>query len=606
MLLARLSLRLKVMGLLLVLSLAPLLVAGGVNVHRAVERGKQAEQARYSLAAQSAAQAFGDLARRARSEARTLAQRFPAETVDFDAALRARAKGERIPVDVDWTEADLIHQLNDAEITTVLAAKDGRVLQTVPFRNVGDIHIGDLLDRIPPGGGLLTGHLPPLTDSRWPALVAISPVVDGDEIAGWVVLFAHGTRLHELVVAAARDLKAVVGVFDEAGRQVVLSQEEPDGKGDVLQWTQPTAPHGAREEQRGPEEWLVAWAQVPGAPLVVQMRVQASTAYRHVYVLIWLLIAVIVLTLVLVFFFADYLASVLLRPIHELEQGAKMIGSGALHHRIRVDGHQHDELGRLANAFNSMGESLQTSGKKISAYSRSLESAREELDALVDGIATDLKKSLRTVEAFASFLQEDYGRQLGEDGAGLVRGVLSNIGRIERFADDITRLVHREKMRGDASRFSLGALLEEVKAQVLSQHAGVVLIEPNLPEIHADRAQLVMLFDNLIVNGLKFNRSDPPTVSITCVDDVLDWRIEVTDNGIGIAPDNHQQIFELFSRLHRHHEFAGTGTGLNLARRIVEDHRGTISVESTLGEGATFVVTLPKRPQMLTLPGIRI
>ena len=128
------------------------------------------------------------------------------------------------------------------------------------------------------------------------------------------------------------------------------------------------------------------------------------------------LIAVILLTILLVLFFADYLASVLLRPIHELERGAKMIGSGALHHRIRVDGHQHDELGRLASSFNQMGESLQTSEKKVRAYSRSLETAREELDALVDGIATDLKKSLRTVEAFASFLQEDYDVALGEDG----------------------------------------------------------------------------------------------------------------------------------------------------------------------------------------------
>lgn len=603
---ARLSLRFKVMGLLLLLSLAPLLVAGTVSVHRAVERGKQAERLRYTQAVRAAARSFADLAERTRTEARILARLFPVSTVGSVAAAQARAAGGPLRVEFAWGNAALVNQLNDSELTALLATADGRVLHTEPFRKLGPIDIAPVI-AAEPTGGVVVGRVPPLTDGRWPALAAIHPIIaSGDVVIGWIGLVVHGTRLHALVVAASRDLGGAVGVFDEAGRQVVVTGDPAAEKADIHQWLAPSGPSGAQDARFGPEEWLVAWAQVPGLPLVVQTRVRASKAYRHVYVLIWLLIAVILLTLLLVLFFADYLATVLLRPIQELEQGAKMIGSGALHHRIRVDGHQHDELGRLASAFNSMGESLQTSEKKVRAYSRSLETAREELDALVDGIATDLKKSLRTVEAFASFLQEDYKDALGEDGAGLVRGVLSNIGRIERFADDIARLVQREKVRGEATRFSLAGLLAEVRARVLTQFRGEVHLAADLPEIHADRAQLVMLFDNLLANGLKFNRSPTPTVRVTCVDEVLDWRIEVTDNGIGIDPAHHQQIFELFSRLHRHHEFPGTGTGLNLARRIVEDHRGTISVQSTLGEGATFQITLPKRPQLLTLPGIRI
>lgn len=608
-LITRLSLRAKVTGLLLVLSLAPLLVAGLVNVHRAVDRGKHAERERYSQAARTAAQAFGALADRTLAESRVLARRFPVDAVDIQQAIVRLEAGDLRPLRFSrWTPPDLVHELNDSEITTLLAASDGRVLHTVPFRHTGALSIAALLERTPRAGGLVTGRVPPLTDGLWPALVAISPVIEGGQTVGWVGLMAHGTRLSDLVQSAASDLDGTVGVFDLAGHQVVIAGGPQEAHGEARQWIVPDdSDWGVEEVEEQDATWLVAWARVPGAPLTVQTRVSVASAYKPVYILIWLLTAVIMLTFLLVLVFADYLSTVLLRPIQALERGAEMIGAGALHHRINVEGHQNDELGRLANAFNQMGESLQESEKQVRAYSRSLETANAELDALVHGVTHDMRKSLRTIEAFATFLEEDYNAVLGEDGAGLVHGVLNNVHRIEQFTNDIARLVQRERDRGDASKFDFRALLNDVCVRVLQRYpTGVVEFDGELPRLHADRAQLVMLFDNLIDNGLKFNESPHPTVTIRVGSDALDWRIEVRDNGIGIDPSQRASIFELFGRLHRQTEYPGTGTGLTLARRIVEDHRGTITIESALGEGATFVVTLPKQPQMLTLPGIRI
>ena len=608
-LLTRLSLRAKVTGLLLVLSLAPLLVAGVVNVHRAVESGKLSERVRYSQAARAAAQAFGALAERTLAEARVLARRFPIDAVDFEQAIVRLEAGDLRPLRVArWNQPNLVHELNDSDITTLLAAADGRVLHTVPFRHMGALSIAGLLERTPRLGGLVTGHVPPLTTGRWPALVAMSPVIERGATVGWVGLMAHGTRLADLVQSAASDLEGSVGVFDQAGHQVVIASGPQEANGETRQWIKPDeSDSGVEEIEDQDAVWLVAWARVPGAPLTVQTRVSAASAYQPVYALIWLLTAVIVLTFLLVLFFADYLSTVLLRPIHALERGAEMIGAGALHHRINVEGHQNDELGRLANAFNQMGESLQDSEKQVRAYSRSLETAHAELDALVHGVTHDMRKSLRTIEAFATFLEEDYNAVLGEDGAGLVHGVLNNVHRIEQFTDDIARLVQREKDRGEASKFDFRTLLDDVCIRVLPRYpTGTVEFDGDLPQLHADRAQLLMLFDNLIDNGLKFSASPRPTVTIRVDSDALDWRIAVRDNGIGIDPDQRAGIFELFGRLHRQTEYPGTGTGLTLARRIVEDHRGTISVESALGEGSAFIVTLPKQPQMLTLPGIRI
>jgi signal transduction histidine kinase len=110
--------------------------------------------------------------------------------------------------------------------------------------------------------------------------------------------------------------------------------------------------------------------------------------------------------------------------------------------------------------------------------------------------------------------------------------------------------------------------------------------------VEGDERQLVQLFQNLVENGIKYSDDQPHVeVSVTRNDDVLECR--VADDGIGIAPDQREQIFEVFQRLHTPEEFDGTGIGLSICQKIVDRHGGDITVESTVGEGSTFVVTLP-------------
>ena len=92
------------------------------------------------------------------------------------------------------------------------------------------------------------------------------------------------------------------------------------------------------------------------------------------------------------------------------------------------------------------------------------------------------------------------------------------------------------------------------------------------------RARLALVFTHLIENGLKFNRYHRPCVEVSHLEDGSYWRIDITDNGIGIDPSEHEKIFELFYRIHDPDQFPGSGTGLNIARRIIADHRGTIKV----------------------------
>jgi light-regulated signal transduction histidine kinase (bacteriophytochrome) len=143
---------------------------------------------------------------------------------------------------------------------------------------------------------------------------------------------------------------------------------------------------------------------------------------------------------------------------------------------------------------------------------------------------------------------------------------------------------------------------EEVLKRVLGsleraiEDANAEVTYDSLPTVMADEAQLGQAFQNLIANGIKFRKEDvPPQVHVSAEREGNEWVFSVADNGIGIAPEQADRIFQVFQRLHTEEEYPGLGVGLALCKRIVERHSGRIWVESKPGEGSTFYFTLPAR-----------
>jgi len=238
-----------------------------------------------------------------------------------------------------------------------------------------------------------------------------------------------------------------------------------------------------------------------------------------------------------------------------------------------------------------------------------LKASNKELDDFAYIASHDLKEPLRGIHHYATFLLEDYAGRLDGDGRDKLHTLTHLSQRMEDLINDLlaySRLGRVDTARADAD---LDALVRDVvdSMQVTLAERNVRVIVPSpLPTVHCDRVRVGEVFRNLITNAVKYNESPEPTVEIGALPAAPpdgDARagtgpvLYVRDNGIGI-PERHQEaIFAIFKRLHARDAYGGgTGAGLTIVKKIVEQHAGRIWVESAPGKGTTFYFTLNGGP----------
>ncbi|GAB3642392.1 PAS domain-containing sensor histidine kinase [Spirosoma arcticum] len=250
---------------------------------------------------------------------------------------------------------------------------------------------------------------------------------------------------------------------------------------------------------------------------------------------------------------------------------------------------------------------------------RQLEQANLELQRSNDNLqqfayvaSHDLQEPLRKIRAFGDLLLGQYGPVLGHDGADMIGRMQSAAGRMSTLIIDLLAYSRISTHRDPFQRLSLTNLLTDVcddLSLVISETQAEVKIE-TLPDVLGGTIQLRQLFQNMLSNALKFRQPDrQPIIQITSRfifanelpsglmpapgDAPRFLEISFTDNGIGFDDKYRDRIFQVFQRLHTKSQYTGTGVGLAICRKVVENHGGTIGVTSRVGEGSTFRVYLP-------------
>jgi light-regulated signal transduction histidine kinase (bacteriophytochrome) len=219
----------------------------------------------------------------------------------------------------------------------------------------------------------------------------------------------------------------------------------------------------------------------------------------------------------------------------------------------------------------------------------------EEFRQFAYAVSHDLREQLRMITSYTQLLELQYRDQLSGDGQEFMRYILESTERMDRLLGDLLTYSHQfraldqPQQRVDPEGALQGAIL---MLDTAMRDSGAQITNDPLPAIHFDFPQLTQLFRQLLSNAICFRGPEPPRIHVSAADTGEAIQFSVQDNGIGIEPRYHEQIFGVFKRLHGR-EFPGTGIGLAIARRIVEQRGGRIWVTSELGQGATFYFTIP-------------
>ncbi len=262
-----------------------------------------------------------------------------------------------------------------------------------------------------------------------------------------------------------------------------------------------------------------------------------------------------------------------------------------------------ESLEQRTNELTSANEQLQKSlldltsaEDRLKGYSVDLERKNRELEQFAYLASHDLKSPVIALAADLKMLEKRNREKMDRESAELLEGALNSALRLQNLIAD---LLAYARLGSAAHEKAMGLInLTEILNVVLDsiridcERAGCAIVRGELPRVAADPTQMIQLFQNLLSNSIKFRGKEPPRIEIRAVRSGLDWLFSVRDNGIGIPPEHHEKIFELFHRVSKG-EYEGTGIGLSICKRIVESHGGRIWVESEPGNGSTFYFTIP-------------
>jgi signal transduction histidine kinase len=341
-----------------------------------------------------------------------------------------------------------------------------------------------------------------------------------------------------------------------------------------------------------------------------QDSLERASAYERAA--LWVLWGTFILSLLAGLWFAASIIRSVTAPLKELMNASLKIGAGDLDTRLSED--SGDEFGALSRAFNRMSLQLRESKDNLdeqqamlrqnldvtAQQKKELEVVNRELDRFVHTVSHDIRSPLMSISWYADLLKRSYFDRIDQRGQDCIEGISRGVERSNTLIKDLLVLTRISRVRNPYGYVLIQAVLEEVAAGLdyrIRQNNVDLVIGPHMPGVICDGIKVKEAFFNLISNAIKFSSGDPakpPRVQVDHIDRPEEHEFVVRDNGIGIDPRHHEEIFIIFRRLDTSDRYEGTGTGLSIVKSVVDDHGGRIWVESALGQGTAIHFTIPK------------
>ncbi len=233
--------------------------------------------------------------------------------------------------------------------------------------------------------------------------------------------------------------------------------------------------------------------------------------------------------------------------------------------------------------------------ENLRVLNEKLSISNKELEQFAYIASHDLQEPLRMVSSFMQLLEMKYSDKLDDTAAQYINFAVDGAERMKTLINDLlsfSRIGSEVQMN---QMVNTNLVIDEVKLNLLAaiEESGAVIKTFSLPEIQANKIQIVQLFQNLIGNAIKYRSKNKPRIEIGCSQKNNHYNFYIKDNGIGIDDKYFFKIFVIFQRLHYKSHFSGTGVGLSICKKIIEKHGGKISLASTPGTGSTFYFTIP-------------
>jgi signal transduction histidine kinase len=288
-------------------------------------------------------------------------------------------------------------------------------------------------------------------------------------------------------------------------------------------------------------------------------------------------------------------------PIETLARRVRRVASGQFDAPIRGAGPS--DIAAFAADVESMRQrivdeldALREAHERLDAQARDLARSNAELEQFAYVASHDLQEPLRKVASFCQLLERRYKGQLDERADQYIDFAVDGAKRMQQLINDLLAFSRVGRTSGaELAPTPLGAVVERALADLESALAesDAAVEVGELPTVRGDASLLALVFQNLIGNAVKFRSDAALVVRIAAERDGDEWTISCSDNGIGIDAEYAERVFVIFQRLHPKDEYAGTGIGLAMCRKIVEHHGGRIWLDPDGGPGTTFRFTLP-------------